>query len=305
MVGTAKRLVALAVVAILASFTSAPGLSYAASSEGATLACVGVPSGSGASARGEEPREPDLTEPVSPLPDTAKGKGGAKFKATIPVYFHVVSPDGVIGNVTDPQVAEQVYVMNLGYQGKLGGANTGFSFVLVGVTRTVNADWYNAGPGSPGERAMKKALSRGAPQAMNIYSTTAGPYLGWAYLPGLSPSRMYLDGIVIDWESMVRTSDRYANRYDLGMTAVHESGHWFGLEHTFFGGCNAKGDFVDDTPAERTPTSGCPFGKDTCPEPGLDPIQNFMDYSYDACYSEFTRGQGARAQDHYLYFRAG
>src|SRR3954469_12258965 len=141
-------------------------------------------------ARGDgDVKEPSLTEPTSPLPDNARGKGAnAKFRATIPVYFHVVSPDGTIANVTDSQVADQIRVMNLAYGGAYGGAKTGFSFSLAGITRTTNADWFNAGPGSPDERAMKQTLSTNAPDALNYYSTTAGVYLGWAYPPGLSDS---------------------------------------------------------------------------------------------------------------------
>ena len=260
---------------------------------------------SSASARGvgNVIREPSVNATYEALPDSAKGKGGPKFKATVPVWFHVVS-DGAIGNVTQAQIDEQMTVLNLAFAGFYGGVKSGFKFELAGVTRTNNADWFYAGIGGSGERPMKRALHRGGFETLNVYSTTAGPYLGWAYLPGLSDSQLYLDGIVSDWAAMPGTSDQYANAYDLGLTLVHEAGHWVNLEHTFFGGCNAKGDFVDDTPAMKVPTSGCPIGKDTCPEPGLDPIHNYMDYSYDACYNQFTAGQVARAQDAWLHFRA-
>ena len=86
--------------------------------------------------------------------------------------------------------------------------------------------------------------------------------------------------------------------YNLGYTATHEVGHYLGLAHTFddgVKGCIGHGDHVDDTPFMVEPTSGCPADgtKDTCPKkPGFDPIHNYMDYSYDICYTEFTRGPG-------------
>jgi Pregnancy-associated plasma protein-A len=255
--------------------------------------------------RGGPVREPDLGQVHEDLPASAKGHAGPGFKASVPVYFHVVT-DGATGSLTNAQIAAQMDVLNVTFAGGEGGARTGFSFVLAGVTRTDNPAWFYAGPGGTDEHTMKSTLRRGGNNALNLYSTTAGVYLGWAYLPDIvtKPGQAYLDGIVIDWESMPGTSTTYAGRYDQGETATHEAGHWLDLEHTFYRGCSAKGDFVDDTPAEKTPTSGCPAGKDTCTAPGLDPIHNYMDYSYDSCYTEFTAGQTQRMRDAWLLYRA-
>ena len=151
---------------------------------------------------------------------------------------------------------------------------------------------------------MKKALHRGDASDLNIYLTTAGVYLGWAYFPSTYKTKPWIDGIVIDWASLLHTSTIYAGRYDLGKTATHETGHWLGLYHVFQGGCNAKGDYVDDTPPQLIATRGCPEGQDSCKEPGLDSIHNYMDYSYDSCYNQFTGGQTTRMQDQWNYFRA-
>jgi hypothetical protein len=255
--------------------------------------------------RGGEVREPDLGDVHADLPAASKGRAGKSFKATIPVYMHIVTA-GATGNVTDAQIADQIAVLNRTFGGGEGGAVTGFSFRLAGVTRTDNAQWFYGNAGGTDEHSMKRALHQGGDNALNFYSTTAADYLGWAFLPDITtkPGQEYLDGVVIDWESIPGTSTTYAGRYDQGETATHEVGHWLDLEHTFYGGCSAKGDFVSDTPPEKTPTSGCPAGKDTCKEPGLDPIHNYMDYSYDSCYTQFTAGQTQRMRDAWLLYRA-
>ena len=221
-------------------------------------------------ARGGEAREPALNEKLEEVPGYARGRGGPAFKATVDVYVHSVT-DGSTGAVTDTQIADQITVMNNGF-----GA----------------------------ERNMKKTLHRGDASDLNLYLTTASAYLGWAYFPSSYKTKPWIDGVVADWESMLHTSTSYVDRYDLGKTATHETGHWLGLYHVFQGGCNNFGDYVDDTPPQRIATRGCPEGQDSCPEPGLDSIHNYMDYSYDSCYNQYTAGQAARMQDQWLYYRA-
>ena len=250
-------------------------------------------------------REPDTGQVHEDLPASAQGVADEYFSATVPVYFHIVT-DGTTGAVTDSQVAAQIAVLNKTFGGREGGDVTGFSFDLAGITRTDDADWFWAGIGGTNEHTMKQTLRQGGTDALNLYSTSAGAYLGWAYLPDIltKPGQAYLDGVVFNWETIPRVSDTWEGRYDLGETATHEVGHWLNLEHTFYGGCNANGDYVEDTPAQKSATRGCPAGKDTCKEPGLDPIHNYMDYSYDSCYTEFTPGQTQRMRDAWLYYRA-
>ncbi len=251
-------------------------------------------------------REKSLAQEAKALPAAAKGRAPAGFSATVPLFWHVIT-DGTAGSLTNSQIAAQISVLNGGFSGSAGGANgvtTGFSFQLAGVTRTDNATWYASRSGGA-EHEMKQALKQGGDNALNVYSTSGGAYLGWAYLPEITDTaQAYLDGIVIDWRTMPGVSTAYADLYDEGDTLVHEAGHWLNLEHTFFGQCNKNGDFVADTPPQKFPSSGCPIGNDTCPAPGLDPIHNYMDYSDDDCINQFTPGQTQRMRDSWLLYRA-
>ena len=223
------------------------------------------------------------------------------------VYFHVITNTSGAGNVTDARIAQQITVLNNAYSGVTGGANTLYRFILVSIDRTANNTWYTC-TGGTCEQQMKTALHKGGAADLNFYTNgMGGGLLGWATFPWQYASAPTMDGVVCLHSSLPGGST--AN-YNQGDTATHEVGHWIGLYHTFQGGCAKSatngGDLVSDTPAERSPAGGCPSGRDTCTGtrfPGVDPITNFMDYTYDSCMFEFTAGQAARADSLTLQYR--
>jgi hypothetical protein len=138
---------------------------------------------------------------------------------------------------------------------------------------------------------MKNALRKGGPEALNIY-TTKQSNLGYSTFPSDVNVNLIFDGVVVEFSSL--PNGTYEN-YNMGMTVAHEVGHWCGLQLSFNGNdCEGDGDSVDDTPAQKSPTVGCPLSNrpDTCPlKSGIDMINNYMDYSYDRCIDSFTSGQ--------------
>jgi Pregnancy-associated plasma protein-A len=223
--------------------------------------------------------------------------GHAVAGGQVPVYVHVMLDKQGNGDVTQQQIDDQIDVLNATFGGNESNnaADTGFTFTLAGVDRYFNNTWHRDGASTK----YRSQTRQGGADALNVWLVDFA-YLGIATFPWDYAKRPNIDGIRVHYDSLPGGG---IENFNLGETATHEAGHWLGLYHTFQGGCNPPGDEVDDTPAQASPTSGCPEGRDSCPAAGLDPIHNYMDYSYDNCYTEFTLGQSQRMDEAWTAYR--
>jgi len=125
------------------------------------------------------------------------------------------------------------------------------------------------------------------------------------------------DGLTLNYRHVGVTNDPEIAPNDQGKTAIHEIGHWLGLRHIWAdeddpftgnpGDCS-QDDYVYDTPmANQRSQQGCDLERNSCSNENefsdgfwgeLDPpdmVENYMDYSNDACMHMFTHGQKERA----------
>lgn len=183
---------------------------------------------------------------------------------SVNLYVHLLTTVAKAGTLTQTLATAQVAAMNKAY------SPIGVSFNLINVSTTANDAWAVA-DGSDMD-TLKKALRCGTYSDLNLYFHTdlSGGILGTCTLPsqvsaGSAASQYYSDGCNINANTMPGGS---LTGYNQGMTAVHETGHWLGLLHTFEGyACTGDGDSIADTPMQATSTDGCPSkpAKDSCP----------------------------------------
>ncbi len=231
--------------------------------------------------------------------------GGTLYE--IPVVVHLIEHTNGDGDVPDSMVHEQIAVLNEDFRaiaGTLGenGTDCMIQFYLAqfdpdgdpttGITRTVNNTWFNDGG------SYWDSLSWDTSRYLNLYSNSASGFLG--YVPDLPQGGLVgdpEDRVVVLWSTVGRDAP-IGPPYHLGRTATHEVGHYFGLNHTFSGGCAppgscyTNGDLICDTNPEGGPVFGCPVASSSCGLP--DPFDNYMDYSDDDCYERFTPEQANR-----------
>ncbi|KAI5363296.1 Putative peptidase M43, pregnancy-associated plasma-A [Septoria linicola] len=230
------------------------------------------------------------TEPTDDLVE----RSARRAKYTVDTYVHVITTQNKSNLYPRSMVQEQMRVMNEAY------ASSRIAFNTKSIDYTVNDRYASASYETPEELEYKTLLHKGGYDDLNLYflSDLGDGLLGFCYFPEKKPTatQLMLDGCVNLAGSMPGGETR---NYNLGATAVHEAGHWFGLFHTFQDdgkGCAGKGDYVADTPAQLNATAGCPtVNPDTCPKnKGVDPIHNWMDYSTDICMTEFSFLQSLR-----------
>jgi len=231
---------------------------------------------------------------------------------TIPVVFHIVHNGGV-ENISKEQVLNGLDVINNDFK-RLNSdsintraiflpiaANCEIEFKLAqkdplgnctdGITR-------NLSPLSVGANDdVKSVVSWDNNNYLNIWvvqsieSSSGGITAGYAYLPQPNQSAEY-DGILIghNYVGDIGTSTSSAN----GRTLTHEVGHYLGLRHTFQDGCDIDGDNCYDTPPVQNANYSCNYNTNSCASdsPDLpDQIENYMDYTDDACQNMFTLDQ--------------
>lgn len=227
----------------------------------------------------------------------------------VPVVVHVImNSAGTVGNLSDALVESQMTVLNEDFQAIIGtpgepGTDVKFHFFLAtedtsgnpttGITRSMNDTWFNDGGG------YYNSLAWDPYRYLNFYTNLAGGALGYVpFLPQTGAVGSKADRIVCYYRSFGRPSA--FPPYHLGRTATHESGHYFGLFHTFQGGCTSavpptcysQGDRICDTNPEGSATFGCPVSRTQCALAA--PYHNYMDYSDDICMWEFTVEQTRR-----------
>lgn len=182
-----------------------------------------------------------------------------------------------------------------------------------GLTLLGQSTW--SGPDGNSDTQLKPNTIWDPSRYFNLWVVqfTDPTLLGYAQWPDINlvgnpgDTEASTDGVIMSYRAFGSNYDangNLVNNFPLGglankgRTTTHEVGHWLGLRHIWGDGPCREDDFVDDTPRQGSDSpfaNNCDFSLNTCGG-GVqgdlpDMIENFMDYSADACMNLFTQGQ--------------
>jgi PKD repeat protein len=251
----------------------------------------------------------------------------------LPVVVHIIyRAENNVWNISDAQVHSQIDILNQDFlRLNPDTSNTPAAFGPVAVNSNISFCLAQRDPqGNPTTGIIRHQFPNTTAWSTNAFNSTvkpatiwdptryfniwvanlSGSVLGYAQfptgsgLPGLSGgTNANTDGIVLLYSSVGRPPfNPFPGPYNLGRTATHEVGHYLGLRHIWGdGGCSVD-DFCDDTPRAAAANYNCP-NVNTCDDTQFSPfppvnlpdmVQNYMDYTTDACMNLFTANQRAR-----------
>lgn len=254
---------------------------------------------------------------------TATAQRSLEGIVQIPVVFHIIhngEPIGTGTNLLKSRIDRQLEILNEDFNrqnadaietlAEFRGVAATFEIEFVYAKQTPDGFETNGIVRVPGSQASYSYNNRAivssesywpAEQYLNIWvADLSGGTLGWAEFPvsnlaGLqaSSNNRLIDGVTIDYEYLGENPNSPVFE-SKGRTLTHEMGHFFGLRHIWGDGACSMDDFCLDTPTSSSASSGCNLSKTTCES--LDMVQNFMDYSNDACMNIFTEDQKSRVR---------
>lgn len=193
----------------------------------------------------------------------------------VDMYYHILVANNPEGEDWGPKIQSQVDFLNAHFE------TWGYVFNLKFTTYVIGEEW--ARDIDVDKENKMRALHQGDYQTLNIY-LVEGANSGVCSFPDgsgnpITQDLLDFDGCFVPLEVGLSPTSG---------TLAHEIGHWFGLLHTFQGGCDGDGDYCDDTAPQNEPSYGALAIENdlgSCPAPdqcGKGPanVKNFVSLAF-------------------------